>query len=593
VTASLSIAVALAAIAAVAMLRVATTGHRRGDRAWRRALLVLGQAALAFLLWFVLLPPAQPGRSGALVLLTAGADTTTLALAPGDRVLALPGAPAFDAAEPVPDLGTALRRHPGAAPVRVLGAGLAARDRDAAGGLGLVFEPAPLPATLVALSLPDTITRGRRFALRGRIEGHAGGTVELLDPSGERIDRAALDDAGRFTLGGVAGPVGEADYRLQWRRAGEDAADGLRLPLRVAEGAPLRVLVVAGGASPELKYLRRWAVDAGLVLTSQLRLGGGIVLGDDRRPLTAARLAELDLVVLDERAWRALGAGGQATLREAVRDGLGLLLRLSADPTEAERRALGDWGFEVTAADLPRGVRLPGTAEADAATPGNDEAGARATDVAPLLARRPLQLAAADGRPLVTGTGGEVLALWRPEGRGRIALWTLSDSFRLALAGRGAAYGSLWSGTVGTLARARGDAGASVPAQAWVGERAALCGLSDDTVLLDPSGEPIALARDPATGAQACAAFWPSREGWHLRRDGERERAFLVRAPSSAPGLHAADIREATLALAGTARTAPAADVPGQPGPRWPWALAWLLLATALWWFERSRRGRA
>ncbi len=590
---SLQVALALAAIAAVAMVRVAITSHRRGDRAWRRALLVIGQAALAALLFAVLLPPARPGESGAMRLLTEGADPAALSIAPGERVLSLPGAPAFADAEPVPDLGTALRRHPDARPVRVAGSGLAARDHDAARGLGLTFEPAPLPPTLVALTLPATITRGRRFALHGRIAGHAGGEVELLDPAGERIDRAALDDAGDFHLGGVAGPAGAVDFRLQWRRAGEDAADGIALPVRVAAGAPLRVLVVAGGANPELKYLRRWALDGGLSLSTQIRLGGGVVLGDDRRPLTAARLAELDLVVLDERAWRALGAGGQATLRDAVREGLGLLLRLTADPTAAERRALADWGFELTPADVPRSLRLPGTAVADAATPGNDDAEARASDAAPLLTRRPLRLAAADGHALVSSEAGDALALWRPEGRGRIALWTLSDSFRLHLAGRQAAYGSLWSHAAGTLARARGHAGSPLPGTAWVGERSALCGITDATILLAPDGEPIPLVRDPAAGERACAAFWPDREGWHLRRDGEREQALLVRDPATAPGLHAAYRREATQALAGGDADAARAEAPAVPGPRWPWLLGWLLLAGGLWWLERSRRGRA
>ena len=589
---SLQLALALAAVAAVAMLRVAITSHRRGDRAWRRALLVPGQAALAALFFCVLMPPARPGEAGAMLLLTEGADPAALSVAAGERVLSLPGAPAFADAEAVPDLGTALRRHPDARPVRVAGTGLAARDLDAARGLGFAFEPAPLPPTLVALALPETLTRGRRFELHGRIAGHAGGEVELLDPAGVRIDRAALDDAGDFRLQGVAGPAGAVDYRLQWRRAGEEIADGFALPVRVADGAPLRVLVVAGGANPELKYLRRWALDGGLSLSTQIRLGGSIVLGDDRRPLTAARLAELDLVVLDERAWRALGAGGQATLRDAVRDGLGLLLRLTADPTAAERRALADWGFELTPADMPRSVRLPGTAVADAATPGQDDAEVRATDAAPLLSRRPHALAAADGHALASSETGDALAMWRPEGRGRVALWTLSDSFRLSLSGRQTAYGSLWAHAVGTLARARGEAGSPLPRAAWTGERTALCGITDATTLLGPDGEPVPLVRDPATGERACAAFWPRREGWHLRREGEREQPFLVRDPATAPGLHAAHRREETQALAGGRSDAVRSPAPALPGPRWPWLLGWLLLAGGLWWLERSRRGR-
>lgn len=580
----------LAGIAAVAMLRVVLSS--RGMRAWRRAVLMAGQAALAGLLWCVLVPPLQPGQAGALWVLTEGADVDALKPTTDARVVSLPGAPAFDGAEPVPDLGTALRRHPAARPVRVLGNGLPTRDRDVARGLGIEFVPSPLPDTLVALALPEEVIRGRRFELTGRIAGHAGGQVELLDPAGQRIDGAPLDAEGGFRLMGVAGPAGAADYRLQWRREGQEAADGLALPLRASEGDALRVLVVAGGASPELKYLRRWALDGGLALGSQLRLGAGIVLGDDRAALTAARLAELDLVVIDERAWRALGAGGQATLREAVRDGLGMMLRLGADPTEAERRALADWGFTVTPEDVPRGLRLPGTAQADAATPGTDDAEARATDAAPLLSRRPLQLAAADGVSLATGEQGEVVALWRPEGRGRIALWTLSDSFRLSLAGRQAAYGSLWSRAFGTLARARGEPVAAVPALSWTGERSALCGLTEATQLLDPSGEAITLVPDPATGAAACAAFWPTRAGWHVRREGERENAFLVRVPAEAPGLHAAQRRDETATLVGAAPAVAATPAP-VPGPRWPWVLAWLALAGGLWWFERSRRVRA
>ena len=55
-----------------------------------------------------------------------------------------------------------------------------------------------------------------------------------------------------------------------------------------------------------------------------------------------------------------------------------------------------------------------------------------------------------------------------------------------------------------------------------------------------------------------------------------------------------AEEERATLALAarsdsGNASSGPA---PSHPGPRWPWLLAWLGVAAALWWLERSRRGQ-
>ena len=100
----------LAALAAFAALRQAWHARRRGDAAWRIAALVAGQAALAVALYFVLSPPTRPGGDGTLVVLTADAPRPS-ANAGADHV-ALPEAPAYAGVARVPDLGTAMRRHP-------------------------------------------------------------------------------------------------------------------------------------------------------------------------------------------------------------------------------------------------------------------------------------------------------------------------------------------------------------------------------------------------------------------------------------------------------------------------------------------------
>ena len=55
--------------------------------------------------------------------------------------------------------------------------------------------------------------------------------------------------------------------------------------LRTTEGDALRVLVVAGGASPELKYLRRWALDGGLVVAMPRKAGNDADVIGRRIPL--------------------------------------------------------------------------------------------------------------------------------------------------------------------------------------------------------------------------------------------------------------------------------------------------------------------
>ncbi|MEG3193424.1 carboxypeptidase regulatory-like domain-containing protein, partial [Lysobacter sp. D1-1-M9] len=117
---------------------------------WRVTLLLLVQAAGAVLLYFVLFPPPQAREAGTLVVLTARSsevpvqDSAAQALA-GEHVVALPEADAPPGTEGVPDLATALRRYPATTRLRVLGAGLVARDRDrdAVGTRTLAFHPAP------------------------------------------------------------------------------------------------------------------------------------------------------------------------------------------------------------------------------------------------------------------------------------------------------------------------------------------------------------------------------------------------------------------------------------------------------------------
>jgi hypothetical protein len=74
-----------------------------------------------------------------------------------------------------------------------------------------------------------------------------------------------------------------------------------------------------------------------------------------------------------------------------------------------------------------------------------------------------------------------------------------------------------------------------------------------------------------------------------------QEQGFYVRPASQAPGLVAQDDRTATLALAAAPamRSAVAGAAATAPGSPWPWFLAWLLAAAALWRFERATQGRS
>jgi len=540
---------------------------------WRTALLLIGQAAAALLLYLAMFPPDTRATPAALVVVTARATDAQLArIEPQARVVALPEAPASAAFERVADLATALRRDPAVARLMIVGAGLPPRDRDAARPLSLEFDPAPLPRGLVELRSPRRVPSGSSWRVSGVLNDVPGGTVELLDPSQQRVGSATSGDDGRFTLQADARMPGRAQFRLRIRDAGQAVVEDVEVPLLAVSGTPLRVRVMAGAPSAELKYLRRWALDAGVELQSELALRPGVRVQRATVPLSADALRELDVVILDERAWQSLGSAGRNTLADALRAGLGVVIRITGALADSDRRELQALGFDVRDVELKQVVRLAGAPTA--------------------LTRRPLQVESRDGVPLLHDVRGEPLALWRAEGRGRIALWWLSDSFRLALDGSRAVHGTLWSNALATVSRARGTREPQlVDADPRVHARQVLCGLDADAEarVQAPDGQRVPLLRE----SSGCAAHWPESAGWHVLDTGDGEWPFYVRAAGEAPGLHAQELRAATAAMVASRSQRPDAQSPGgAPGTPWPYLLGCLVALGATWGLERSRVGR-
>ncbi len=594
----------LAVAAILGIVRLLWWQRRAAEpsRTWRLALLVLAQPLYALLLYFVLMPPVLPGRTGTMVVLTAGASSTRVsAPASGDVLVALPEAPAVAAAERVPDLATALRRHPGVRRLHVFGAGLEARDREAARGQALDFSAAPLPRGLVALALPEPVSAGSAFTVSGRVHDVAGAVVELRDPAGRRLDAATVSGSGDFTLGGTARAPGRVDFHLRVLDRQRERVEDVEVPVQVIEQPAPRVLVLAGAPNPEWKYLRRWMADAGLKPHVQMQAGAGLQLGDAPLPLNAGTFARFDLVVLDDRAWAALGAPSRAALVAALREGLGVLLRVEGPLPEATRRQLRELGMIVSGGADSAEVHLSPPARGDDdALRARRGAGSRDAPVdveatgVPLLGRRTLRNAASDAAALLRDADGVAVADWRAEGRGRIGVWPLTDTYRLILGGRGDRHAEMWSGVFARLARSRQETAPLVPAEAWVGERMRLCGVAGNAQVVAPDGAVASLLPDPASGGASCAGYWPVEGGWHRLRQEGREWAFAVRGADEAPGLRAAAKQAATRQRVG--KPVPAGDAAAAPprrGSAWPWWWAWLGLGALLWWFERSRLGRA
>jgi len=549
---------------------------------WRVLILFSLQISSAALLYFVLFPPPTFTSAERLVILTANANTRALRVS--DRILALPEAPQIANAEPVSDLASALRRYPGVNSLQIVGDGLTARDQEVARGLTIEFVPSPLPQGLVELHLPDTIPGGAHWSVQGRIHQIPNARIELLDPGNAVVANTVIDAEGNFVLSDTARSPGLAMYQLRIMDGENNDNDSkkiiesIQLPITIVQGHALKVLSLSGGPNPELKYLRRWAIDAGIELESQINLSPGMQMNNADITINAAGLRDVDLLMLDERAWRAMNRNSKQSVIEALRDGMGLLLRITGPLTSTDRNELRALGFSVNDANGVQAVRLN----------SDDDEKTQTT-----LTRRPLRVSGSDAVTLLQDDTKNPLALWRAEGRGRMALFWLTDSFKLVLNADSSRHGQIWQDTISTLARTRKENPVYLrDSNARINERIIVCNILAKTYVQEPDADITYLLPYNNTGTNKnCAAFWPRVSGWHSVVADKNELPFYIRDNKDAIGLKANAIHEATILLTAKKTSEKNTSRIPAPGSPWPWFSLWLLITAALWWLERAKLG--
>lgn len=584
-TSNISTVTSHAAMAVAALCIVAAAGIAvlRAVRNRPRPASVWLQLPAAALLYVALFPPTVGVRGDALTVVTPGATARQLRDAPTDSpIIALPGASVAAQVQAIPDLATALRAYPAVNALRVIGAGLAARDRPAAAGLEVTFDQSP-PWGFQEVRSPAQTPLGRQWIVSGRVASPAR-RVELRDPSGTVVDGIDVDAAGSFRLSAPASGAGMVRFELRAYAAKQDLVDRLTVPIVIVGGEPLRVLVRYGQLNPELKYWRRWARDAGFALAAAVSLTQGVFQREGDASLSEAALAQTDLAVVDARGWALLSAAEKSALGAAVDRGLGLLLRVDEPLPPAIAAEWQALGFALSADATPDGAGAASAAVTlDRLTGLHDRT---PFTIAPIAVDAGTQvlLRADDGRPL---------AWWRPKGDGRIALWRLTDSYRLVLLGEPQRYAVLWAGPLGFLTRPRAPPppAPQLPRVAWVDERAVLCGLGDAAGVRKPGdARSVRLIID----RDGCAAYWPVIDGWHRLETRGLESPFYVRAADDGRSWRDAINRRATEALSnahsdGTGSAPPHPSLRA-PRPRWPWFAAWLCVTALIWWQERRHR---
>lgn len=565
-------------------------GPALSGKLWRFVALMILQLACTMLLYFTLFPPLVTQPSGTLHIATGSTPRASLPTG-GPNLIALPEAGRPPGAQAVPDLATALRRHPGTPQIVIHGSGLVPRDVDAVKSVEVVFSPPPARQGIIALSPPAAVAPGASFKVSGEVARLPQSRVELVDPAGRITDSATPGRSGIFTLFGTTRAPGAVEFTLRLRD-GPRVIEQAKIPIIVERHTKPRLLIGALAPGAEVKYLRRWASDAGFDVVTQMQAGGGVTLGDPPISLDAATLSRFDAAIFDDRSWTALGAR-RGQILSAVENGLGLVLRPSG-MLDADMR--GGWqslGFTLKGGNDIAPLSLPPLRDRaiEATRVGTGTADqpvdiALPNDPLPDLSRLALVPGGSNVAPLLQDGSGTTIAAWRPRGVGRVALFTPIDSYALLLTGRRTVYEGWWSDLLSTVLRPTPGSRSSRQI-IWVGERASFCEIqSDNAAIRDPTGRISRIVR-----SASCGAYWPQVAGWHQLIDGNEVRSFFVQTADALPALRAARDTQATQMLVNATMMH---DVSKQEQPlaEWPFALLWLLASALLWWLERTRIGR-
>jgi hypothetical protein len=492
-----------------------------------------------------------------------------------------------------------------------------------AAGAPLIAALPPAPG--VVASSPLRLVAGRAAALPFELAGDAGAIarVELRTANDDLLDSA------RVTIG--ADGTARAAFRVRPARDGwhewrivadtDEAANNVALTggWAAASREP-RVLVAAGPATPESRFVVTALEESGATVELRQPLGHGLAAGGSGAtlPSSAQALREYDVVIVLDGAY--LDAARRAALTDyanvlgggvllALADSLLQRMGLAQGPQPASRSVTPDalyWQVPAELARLPGEAGSPPPAGADART------GRARTDV---VAGAAEPIAVASGATSAAWSGdsananAEAVLVLRPAGTGRIAGLAIRETWRWRVAGGWVdEHREFWRALVDWLSPAPEDPVVTIPHTHFaegLPVRAQVEGATNGSLVLQrPDGrtEPLPLSSGPANGG-AYIAFVPVDTGVHTIATADGRTVAAVHAGRTALSdaaallaLRAADSggRAVDSAALADTLTARAAIVPSER-PAWGRAaLFTLLLAAALAdWCVRRLRGRA
>ncbi|MDO1445844.1 hypothetical protein Q0590_06255 [Rhodocytophaga aerolata] len=414
--------------------------HSLPEAGIRSALLAMALCCLCLIIYQPQYSVSKPG--GKALLLTQSMPKIPDSL----PVFALPDVKTTANVQEVPDLGFIERNHPEIQEIYVAGYTLEPAQAKNLQRLKVHFLEEEAPEGFNWLSYSRRIKQGEEFLVSGTYRHTTADTVKLGLSTIEGLQDSVrlVSGESRFSLQAQTQLAGNYMAALHIRT--NDSVRTEFLPYTVEEKRPLHVLLLQGFPSFELNYLKDWIGQAKHHIQMRARISRDkyatqtININQDsgpKPPLSAENLADMDLLICDAESLRQLSAAENKRIQQAVANGLGLLVL--ADEAWLKNPQINSQTFPISPSTL---LSFAPRQEPQAA-----QGKAMADKLPATFAANSLLI------PVAYSREGEIIAAYRPDGKGRVGAMLVTATFPWLLQGETAVYNRLWTDILESFSR--------------------------------------------------------------------------------------------------------------------------------------------
>ena len=315
---------------------------RRANRAqpFLRFLAVfLAVAALTFLFFPLKYKASKNKEGGKLHLLTDGADFNSLNgqvyYTTDSSVLLNSG---LRGLKYIPDLAYYLQQHPDIIGISLYGNGLEAADLKLLSNYNIEFKAAALPSGILSSSWQEVLKQAELLNVQGVFNNTGDRAVKMiLEGLGSRLDSVIIPAKAvkSYALKTQPRQIGQALYTLTVLK-GIDTLQKEKIPFQVIESPKIKLLVLSSFPDFEYKFLKNWLFEHNYQVVFRTRISKDKFSIDQlnttalsAETINAGVLSKYDGVIADDEELASLDPMQTASLRSAVNQGLGLLVRIS------------------------------------------------------------------------------------------------------------------------------------------------------------------------------------------------------------------------------------------------------------------------